>query len=128
LCFTRANTRSTRPKSNWPIRQARQRLSRFKQVDDRPPVRLRNTIQRGIKQRADPIQPLRGFSEPLAPDQAALERNARLDAEQVDVQTENGTVTLRGTVNSWADGDQAVSAAWAAPGVTRIKDHILVAY
>jgi osmotically-inducible protein OsmY len=58
----------------------------------------------------------------------AMERNAKLDAESVSVESENGTVTLRGTVTSWADHDQAVDAAWAAPGVTRVKDHILVAY
>ena len=58
----------------------------------------------------------------------AMERNAKLDAESVSVESENGTVTLRGTVNSWVDHDQAVDAAWAAPGVTRVKDHILVAY
>jgi osmotically-inducible protein OsmY len=58
----------------------------------------------------------------------AMERNAKLDAESVSVESENGTVTLRGTVSSWADHDEAVSAAWAAPGVTRVKDHILVAY
>src|SRR5262245_22455267 len=58
----------------------------------------------------------------------AMERNAKLDAESVDGQSSDGTITLRGTVSSWADHDQAVSAAWAAPGVTRVKDHILVAY
>jgi osmotically-inducible protein OsmY len=58
----------------------------------------------------------------------AMERNAKLDAESVSVESENGTVTLRGTVSSWADHDQAVDTAWAAPGVTRVKDHILVAY
>ena len=58
----------------------------------------------------------------------AMERNAHLDAESVSVESENGTVTLRGTVNSWVDHGQAVDAAWAAPGVTRVKDHILVAY
>jgi len=58
----------------------------------------------------------------------AMERNAKLDAESVSVESENGTVTLRGTVSSWADHDEAVDAAWAAPGVTRVKDHILVAY
>jgi osmotically-inducible protein OsmY len=58
----------------------------------------------------------------------AMERNAKLDAESVSVESENGTVTLRGTVSSWSDHDEAVSAAWAAPGVTRVKDHILVAY
>jgi osmotically-inducible protein OsmY len=58
----------------------------------------------------------------------AMERNAKLDAKAVDVESSNGTVTLRGTVSSWADHDAAVAAAWAAPGVTKVKDHILVAY
>ena len=58
----------------------------------------------------------------------AMERNAKLDAESVSVESSNGTITLKGTVSSWADHDEAVSAAWAAPGVTRVKDHILVAY
>jgi osmotically-inducible protein OsmY len=37
-------------------------------------------------------------------------------------------VTLRGEVSSWADHDAAVAAAWAAPGVTKVKDHIIVTY
>jgi osmotically-inducible protein OsmY len=58
----------------------------------------------------------------------AMERNAKLDAESVAVESSNGTITLRGTVSSWADHDEAVASAWAAPGVTKVKDHILVAY
>jgi osmotically-inducible protein OsmY len=58
----------------------------------------------------------------------AMERNAKLDAEGVSVETSNGTVTLRGTVSSWADHDEAVGAAWSAAGVTRVKDHIHVVY
>jgi osmotically-inducible protein OsmY len=58
----------------------------------------------------------------------AMERNAKLDADSVSVDSSNGTVTLDGTVSSWADHDEAVAAAWAAPGVTDVKDHILVAY
>jgi osmotically-inducible protein OsmY len=58
----------------------------------------------------------------------AMERNAKLDAASVAVDSSNGTVTLRGTVSSWADHDEAVTAAWAAPGVTRVEDLILVAY
>jgi hypothetical protein len=58
----------------------------------------------------------------------AMERNAKLDAESVSVESSTGTITLRGTVSSWADHDQAIDAAWAAPGVTRVNDHILVAY
>jgi osmotically-inducible protein OsmY len=58
----------------------------------------------------------------------AMERNAKLDAESIKVESSNGTVTLRGTVSSWADHDEAVGAAWSAPGVSRVKDHILVVY
>jgi len=57
----------------------------------------------------------------------AMERNAKLDADSVSVDSSNGTITLDGTVSSWADHDEAVSAAWAAPGVTNVKDHIHVA-
>jgi osmotically-inducible protein OsmY len=58
----------------------------------------------------------------------AIERNAKLDAEAVSVDSSNGTVTLSGSVSSWSEHDDAVSAAWAAPGVRRVKDQILVAY
>jgi osmotically-inducible protein OsmY len=58
----------------------------------------------------------------------AIERNAKLDAEDVSVDSSNGTVTLSGTVSSWSEHDDAVAAAWAAPGVRRVKDQILVAY
>ena len=58
----------------------------------------------------------------------AMERNAKLDAESVEVKSEDGTITLRGTVSSWADHDEAVAAAWAAPGVRRVKDRIVVLY
>jgi osmotically-inducible protein OsmY len=37
-------------------------------------------------------------------------------------------VTLVATVSSWAEHDEAVAAAWSAPGVTEVDDQILVAY
>ena len=49
---------------------------------------------------------------------SAFERNAGLDADDLSVTTSNGTVKIKGAVNSWAEHDEAVSAAWAAPGVT----------
>jgi osmotically-inducible protein OsmY len=58
----------------------------------------------------------------------AMERNAKLDADGVSVESSNGQVTLHGTVSSWAEHDDAVDAAWAAPGVMGVKDRILVAY
>jgi osmotically-inducible protein OsmY len=58
----------------------------------------------------------------------AFKRNAKLDADELTVETEDGTVTLKGTVRSWAEHDEALDAAWAAPGVRKVNDHIFVAY
>jgi osmotically-inducible protein OsmY len=58
----------------------------------------------------------------------ALKRNAALDAEDLHVSSDNGTVTLKGTVSSWAERDEAVDAAWAAPGVKSVRDDMTVVY
>jgi osmotically-inducible protein OsmY len=58
----------------------------------------------------------------------AFKRNASLDAKDLDVSTDNGSVTLKGTVSSWAEHDEAVEAAWAAPGVNSVNDDLTVAY
>jgi osmotically-inducible protein OsmY len=60
--------------------------------------------------------------------EAALKRNAILDAQQIKVQADGGKVTLSGSVSSWAERDEAEAAAWAAPGVTEVKDLIAVTY
>lgn len=59
----------------------------------------------------------------------AFRRNAKLDADELTVETTSyGTVTLSGVVNSWAEHDDAIAAAWSAPGVTEVDDRILVGY
>ena len=58
----------------------------------------------------------------------AFKRNAALDAKDLDVSTDNGSVTLKGTVSSWAEHDEAIDAAWAAPGVSSVHDDLTVAY
>ena len=58
----------------------------------------------------------------------AFKRNAKIDADDLSVETYDGTVVLGGTVDSWAEHDAAVAAAWAAPGVRSVDDNILVEY
>jgi osmotically-inducible protein OsmY len=55
-------------------------------------------------------------------------RNAALDAEGLHVSTDNGIVTIKGTVRSWAERDEAIDAAWAAPGVAAVRDDLTIAY
>ena len=58
----------------------------------------------------------------------AFKRNAALDTGDLSVSTDNGTVTIEGTVRSWAEHDEAIEAAWAAPGVRSVRDDVTVAY
>jgi osmotically-inducible protein OsmY len=56
----------------------------------------------------------------------AFRRNADLDARRISVVTSDGRVTLTGTVRTWSERDAAVSSAWAAPGVTRVEDDLVI--
>jgi osmotically-inducible protein OsmY len=58
----------------------------------------------------------------------AFDRSAKLDADALTVESSNGTITVKGTVESWAEHDEAIDAAWAAPGVRNVHDRILVLY
>lgn len=56
----------------------------------------------------------------------ALERNAEIDARRITVSAVDGRVQLHGSVRSWAERTEAEHAAWAAPGVTDVIDHLSV--
>jgi osmotically-inducible protein OsmY len=58
----------------------------------------------------------------------ALTRSATLDAGKLHVSASKGTVTIKGHVRSWPEHDDAIAAAWAAPGVKDVHDQILVDY
>jgi osmotically-inducible protein OsmY len=98
------------------------------QLDEAKHIATSVTGVRGLFDEVAILPPAPTTGELETAIEKAMERNARLDAENVKVESSNGTVTLSGTVRSWADHDDAVSAAWAAPGVTSVKDHILVLY
>jgi osmotically-inducible protein OsmY len=59
----------------------------------------------------------------------ALRRSAVLRLHQLSVETASyGSVVVAGTVHSWAEHDEAIAAAWSAPGVTDLDDRIVVEY
>jgi osmotically-inducible protein OsmY len=58
--------------------------------------------------------------------EAALKRNAELDAKRITVDAAGSKVTLKGNVRSWAERVDAENAAWAAPGVEEVDDRLVV--
>jgi osmotically-inducible protein OsmY len=58
--------------------------------------------------------------------QDAFERSAEVDANHITVEANGGEVVLKGTVRSWVERQEAERAAWAAPGVTKVEDRIVV--
>lgn len=58
--------------------------------------------------------------------EAALKRNAELDAKHITVETAGSKVTLKGNVRSWAERTDAERAAWSAPGVKEVDDRLMV--
>lgn len=59
---------------------------------------------------------------------SAFKRQADLDAAAVTVTTDGGTVKLSGNVHAWNERGIAERAAWSAPGVTKVEDHLTVQY
>jgi osmotically-inducible protein OsmY len=58
--------------------------------------------------------------------EAAILRNAQLDAREITVDVSGAEVSLRGTVRSWAERRQAEYVAWSAAGVTSVKNDLAV--
>ena len=72
------------------------------------------------------IKPQASVTDVKAKIEDAFRRHATLDAQKIRVQTDAGTVILEGEVNSWQERQHAEAAAWAAPGVSVVKDHLSV--
>jgi osmotically-inducible protein OsmY len=58
--------------------------------------------------------------------ESAFKRSAEIDARRVNVNVQEGKVTLTGNVRSWAERQEAERAVWAAPGVAEVDDRLVV--
>jgi osmotically-inducible protein OsmY len=56
----------------------------------------------------------------------ALVRHAEDEAKLLEVTVKSDTVTLHGAVDSWSERAAASSAAWSAPGVTKVVNEIKI--
>ena len=54
----------------------------------------------------------------------ALQRDAEIEAEGIEVTVEGNTVTLKGQVRSHPERELVQRAAWAAPGVRDVQDRL----
>ena len=72
------------------------------------------------------IQPALKAADVKTRIESAFRRSAEIDANRIQVETTDGTVTLRGHVRSWTERQEAERAAWAAPGVVEVDDELKV--
>ncbi len=54
------------------------------------------------------------------------ERNARIDANNINVVVDGGTVTLKGKVRNIDEYNEARNAAWSVPGVNKVVDNLQI--
>jgi osmotically-inducible protein OsmY len=58
--------------------------------------------------------------------EAALQRRARDDAQNITVEVRGAEVRLSGTAHSWSERELARHSAWSIPGVRNVLDGITV--
>jgi osmotically-inducible protein OsmY len=80
---------------------------------------------RGISNLVE-VKPRVAPKEVKAAIEEALKRSAKIDASRIKVETDGDKVTLRGTVRSWSEREEAERAAWRAPGVRIVDNRIAV--
>lgn len=56
----------------------------------------------------------------------ALRRSADVEASHIEVNVDGGKITLSGHVKSWFERGVVRNAAWAAPGVTEVRDQLVI--
>lgn len=71
-------------------------------------------------------RPLVKVSEIKSKIENALKRHAEVEAGGISITVSDGRVTLNGKVDSWKEREAVATAAWSAPGVETVDDHLTV--
>lgn len=58
--------------------------------------------------------------------ESAFQRHAHRNVDRIHVSVTDGTVTLEGEVPSWREREDAQAAAWAAPGISKVEDRLII--
>lgn len=58
----------------------------------------------------------------------AIRRNWSIDSSDINVSVDGTTVTLKGTVDSWYQKEEAGRIAWNTPGIWHLKNELAVDY
>lgn len=56
----------------------------------------------------------------------ALQRMANIEADNINVITSEKTITLKGKVRSWREKEEVEQVVWSTPGVSAVKDELVI--
>jgi osmotically-inducible protein OsmY len=100
--------------------------SKFQRTSANDAVRYLTGIK-GVINLITVEQPAINSSQVKTKIEEALRRAREQEAKDIDVEVKGNKVILRGHVRSWAERSDAERAAWAAPGVGQVEDHLTIA-
>ena len=99
-------------------------VERWSQRDDAERA-VRNLMGVKIVVNKITVKPAKPVSEDVQKAiEQALERRAEREARRISVEVRDGTVTLTGSVHSWAERKSVLAAARFTPGVRALEDHL----
>jgi len=54
------------------------------------------------------------------------ERNARIDAERIEIESKGNKISLKGSVRNFDEMNEAEEVAWSVPGVEEVENDLTI--